>query len=91
MKLISRDLDTKTCCYKLTKDEIVLYRFMETLSYDYSTKVETDLVGDVLTVIGGFMIQSMVIVYFDQLSRSSEYKLWLRKHKLNGICLKLVK
>lgn len=89
MKFISRV--EKNSYYKLTDEDISLYKFMETLSYKGSTKVETDLVDDILIVTGDIIIQQCVIVYFKDLGKSAEYQIWLRKNKLNRICLKLVK
>jgi hypothetical protein len=77
--------------YKLTSDEIFLYRYMETLSYGSAFMVETDLVDDILIVTGGIIIQECVVRYFGELSKSLGYQIWLRKYKLNEICLKLVK
>jgi hypothetical protein len=81
----------KCSYYELTYGEIFLYRYMETLSYVESIQVETELINNILSVKGGFLIQMSIIRYFDELGESSEYKNWLRKNKLNRICLKLVK
>lgn len=89
MKFISRIENVSY--YKLTSDEIFLYRYMETISYEKGMKVETELVDNILIVTAGFIIQELVVKYFEELSKSSKYKTWLRKYKLNEICLKLVK
>lgn len=89
MKFISRVENVSY--YELTNDEIFLYRYMETLTYKEGYKVETDLVDNILIITGGIIIQECVVRYFEELSKSSKYKTWLRRYKLNDICLKLVK
>ena len=89
MKFITRIQNL--ACYKLTEDEILLYKYMEILSYIKGVQVETYLVDDVLSIKGSNVIEKCIVTYFEELSKSSKYKIWLRKHKLNNICLKLVK
>ena len=75
--------------YELTNDEIFLYHYMETLAYENGIQVETDLVGNILSIKGNIILVRCVIRYFEELGKSSKYKTWLRKYKLNDICSKL--
>lgn len=77
--------------YVLTDYEIFLYKYMETLTYISSIEVETILVNNILSIKGSNILVNSVLIYFEELGKSSEYKIWLRKYKLNDICSKLVK
>jgi hypothetical protein len=77
--------------YELTDEEIFLYKHMEKITYEKGIEIETELVENVLSIKGSNILVKCIITYFEKLSEDTEYKNKLRKHKLNSICLKLVK
>ena len=77
--------------YELTDEEVFIYGYMEILKYPNGIEADTKLNENILSIKGNIILVRCVVRYFEELSESSHYKVWLRKYKLNNICLKLVK